>query len=54
VDGRVLIPGQANNAYIFPGLGLGIVLSGASRVSEGMFHVAAYRRRFGRRVSFGA
>jgi len=41
VDGRVLIPGQANNAYIFPGLGLGIVLSGASRVSEGMFHVAA-------------
>jgi len=41
IDGRTLVPGQANNAYIFPGLGLGIVLSGASRVSDGMFHVAA-------------
>jgi malate dehydrogenase (oxaloacetate-decarboxylating)(NADP+) len=40
-EGRVLVPGQANNAYIFPGMGLGIVLSQASRVSEGMFHVAA-------------
>jgi malate dehydrogenase (oxaloacetate-decarboxylating)(NADP+) len=41
MDGRTLVPGQANNAYIFPGLGLGIVLSRATRVSEGMFHVAA-------------
>jgi malate dehydrogenase (oxaloacetate-decarboxylating)(NADP+) len=41
VDGRVLVPGQANNAYIFPGMGLGIELSRARRVSEGMFHAAA-------------
>ena len=41
IEGRTLVPGQANNAYIFPGLGLGIVLSRANRVSEGMFHVAA-------------
>lgn len=39
--GRTLVPGQANNAYIFPGLGLGILLSGATRVSDAMFFAAA-------------
>lgn len=34
-------PGQANNAYIFPGIGLGITLARASRVSESMFLAAA-------------
>lgn len=32
---------QANNALIFPGLGLGVAASGASRVSEGMVGAAA-------------
>jgi malate dehydrogenase (oxaloacetate-decarboxylating)(NADP+) len=41
VDGKTHVPGQGNNAYIFPGVGLGIVCSGATRVTESMFIVAA-------------
>jgi malate dehydrogenase (oxaloacetate-decarboxylating) len=32
---------QCNNSYIFPGLGLGILASGAERVSDSMFMAAA-------------
>ena len=41
VDGRTRIPGQANNAYIFPGVALGVVVSRARRVTDAMFLVAA-------------
>ncbi|GAV88058.1 malic domain-containing protein/Malic_M domain-containing protein [Cephalotus follicularis] len=40
-NGKVFVPGQSNNAYIFPGLGLGIVISGAIRVHDEMLLAAA-------------
>lgn len=39
--GKVFIPGQANNAYIFPGLGFGLVISGAIRVHDEMLLAAS-------------
>ncbi|CAA9561156.1 MAG: NAD-dependent malic enzyme, partial [uncultured Thermomicrobiales bacterium] len=40
-DGRAIHIGQCNNAFIFPGVGLGVVATGARRVSDGMFVAAA-------------
>ena len=39
--GKTLRPGQGNNAYIFPGIGLGAVVCNASIITEDMFLVAA-------------
>ncbi|HEV7898580.1 MAG TPA: NAD-dependent malic enzyme [Planosporangium sp.] len=33
--------GQANNALLYPGLGLGAIVAGARRISDGMFEAAA-------------
>jgi malate dehydrogenase (oxaloacetate-decarboxylating)(NADP+) len=40
-QGQPFAPGQANNAYIFPGVGLGVIASGARRVTGEMFLSAA-------------
>jgi len=41
VDGRVMKANQGNNFYVFPGLGLGAVLSGSAVISDGMIQAAA-------------
>ena len=39
--GKLLVPGQGNNSYIFPGVGLGVIISGAIRVPDEMFSASA-------------
>jgi malate dehydrogenase (oxaloacetate-decarboxylating) len=39
---RVVTVAQCNNAYIFPGVGLGVLASRARRVTDGMFMAAAH------------
>lgn len=39
--GKTFTSGQANNAYIFPGFGLGLIISGAIRVHDDMLLAAS-------------
>jgi malate dehydrogenase (oxaloacetate-decarboxylating)(NADP+) len=41
IGGRRFIPGQGNNVYIFPAMGMAVFATEASRVTEEMFIVAA-------------
>jgi malate dehydrogenase (oxaloacetate-decarboxylating)(NADP+) len=41
LDGRTFVPRQGNNSYIFPGVGLGAIASGTSRITDEMFMSAA-------------
>jgi malate dehydrogenase (oxaloacetate-decarboxylating) len=40
-NGRLITTGQCNNAFIFPGVGLGVIAAGARRVTDAMFSAAA-------------
>lgn len=40
-NGRLITIGQCNNAFIFPGVGLGVIAAGARRVTDTMFSAAA-------------
>jgi malate dehydrogenase (oxaloacetate-decarboxylating)(NADP+) len=41
INGQIKVPGQGNNAYIFPGLGLGALLGKVTRISDEMLIVSA-------------
>ena len=41
IGGKTFAPAQGNNAYIFPGVGLGVIASASRLVSDQMFLAAA-------------
>jgi malate dehydrogenase (oxaloacetate-decarboxylating)(NADP+) len=42
LNGRTYVPRQGNNSYVFPGVGLGAIVSGTRRITDEMFASAAH------------